>query len=155
MDAVPLPLPEDVRALLGDLTNRVVAVEPSRTIDIAALPLVARYESDNGQLLAVAAWDVGLAAAVGGALAMVPKAQIEEAVQTGALSELLDECFREVTNIASRWLHSGTTPHLRLARVATGWAEDERALLETGTTCAFAVELDGYGAGTLACVALR
>jgi hypothetical protein len=153
MEPVPLPLPEDVRNLLADLTGRAVAVDSDRALDVSQLPIIARYEGDDGVLLAVSAWAPGIAASAGGALAMVPRGQVEDAVSSGELNELLMECFHEVANIASRWLHSSTTPHLKLAAVRVGWEADELELAGTGRARCFTATIDGYGGGALGCAA--
>lgn len=153
MEPVPLPIPEDVRDLLADLTGRATAVDSDRTLDVKTLPVVARYEGDGGVLLAVSAWAPALAAAAGGALAMVPRGQVEEAASTGELNELLMECFHEVANIASRWLHTSTTPHLKLVAVRVGWEADEVELVDSGRARCFTATIDGYGGGKLGCVA--
>jgi hypothetical protein len=154
MEAVPLPIPEDVRDLLADLTNKVVIVDSDRQLDPTTLPIVARYIGDNDELLALSCWDVACAAITAGAFAMIPKPVVEECVANQELDELVAECFHEVANIASRWLHRSTTPHLRLAEIHNGWREDELALLEDGRSRGYVLNVEGYGDGRAACVAL-
>lgn len=154
MEAVPLPIPEDVRDLLADLTNKTIIVDPDRQLDPTTLPLIARYVSDKDELLALSCWDMAGAAITAGAFAMIPKPVVEESIQTGVLDELVAECFHEVANIASRWLHRGTTPHLRLSEIHEGWRDDELELIQNGRARSFVMNVEGYGDGRCACVAL-
>jgi hypothetical protein len=154
MDAVPLPIPEDVRDLLADLTNKIVIVDSDRTMDPTELDLVARYVSDTGELIALSCWNLAAAGSTGGAFAMVPRHTVDDVVASGVLDELLNDCFYEVANIASRWLHRATTPHLRLTEVHTGWYDDERELLANGRSRGFVISVEGYADGKAACVAL-
>lgn len=153
MDAVPLPIPEDIRDLLADLTNKIVIVDSDRKMDPTELDLVARYVSDTDELIALSCWNLAAAGAAGGAFAMVPWHTVDDIVGSGELDELLTDCFYEVANIASRWLHRSTTPHLRLTEVHTGWREDERALLANGRARGFVISIEGYSDGKAACVA--
>jgi hypothetical protein len=154
MEPVPLPIPEDVRDLLADLTNKVIIVDSDRELDPTTLPIVARYVSDTGELLALSCWDIPCAAITAGAFAMIPKPVVEECIAKQELDELVAECFHEVANIASRWLHRSTTPHLRLSEIHNGWYEDERELLEGGRARGYVMNVEGFGDGKVACVAL-
>lgn len=153
MEPVPLPIPEDVRDLLADLTNKIIIVDPDRKLNPRDLPLVARYVGDSGELLALTCWDMAGAATTAGAFAMIPRPVVEESIETGVLDDLVADCFHEVANIASRWLHRGTTPHVRLSEIHEGWRDDEEALLDGGRARSFVMNVEGYGDGRCACVA--
>lgn len=58
--------------------------------------------------------DVPFAAYAGSALTMLPPGGAEDAVETGDISEMMQDNLNEVMNICSRMFMSDETPHLRL-----------------------------------------
>jgi hypothetical protein len=152
MDAVPLPIPEDVRDLLRDLLAKGVACDPDRKPAPETLPIVAKYVGDDDELLALTCWELPLAAHAGAALAMLPAGHVADALKAGRLEGMLEECFAEVANIVSRWLHTSSTPHLRFVGLSE-WDDASVALVGAGRVRGFVVSIEGGGSGKLVCVA--
>lgn len=152
-----LPTPKAVRDLFTGIVGRDVdlAVD-GEAITPATEPgvLVGEYLSDVYGAKALIAFDLPLAAYLGGALALVPPGGAQLAVDEGFLPDsLLDNAY-EVLNIAASLFNVGDAPHLRLDPVydtvrgplpapIASWLRGYVPRLDA------AVSVKGYGSGRL------
>ncbi|MCZ7527728.1 MAG: hypothetical protein M5U14_15910 [Acidimicrobiia bacterium] len=152
----PMPIQEAVRDLLMDLVGRGVAVSKGEPPELEddTVAVVADYVTDDDAVGVVCLVDLPLAAAVGGALTMVPAAVVNESVRKNRFEEeMLLENYGEVANIMTRLFNSADTPHLRWRStyvLPTELPADVKALSEkpSARRC-FDVTVEGYGDGKL------
>lgn len=157
---MPVPHPKRVRDLLDTLVDRLVEVSPSDPLrpgkDAVAVAVFVNGALGTG---AVVACDLALTARLGGALGLVPVAQVEQAILDGQLTPELCENFAEVANVLSAVFNGGEdAPHLVLHKVH-GVGErlptDLRAMLGfVVRRLDLRVEVAGYGGGQLSLVAV-
>lgn len=157
----PLPAALEVRELLEGLVGREFdALTGAEMVDPAAPggAVVAEYVSDQMQLAAIVAADLPLAAGAGSAIALLPPAGVSESVQYGELSIPQFENFSEILNVMASLFNVPGAPHLKLSAVhAPGatlpndvapWVRAFVPRLD------LAVEVRGYGGGTLSVLVL-
>src|SRR5687768_1623032 len=77
---VPVPHPKRVRELLDTLVGRLVEVSPADPVRPRDAAAVAVFVTDALGTGAVVACDLALTARLGGALGLVPVAQVEQAL---------------------------------------------------------------------------
>jgi hypothetical protein len=157
---VPVPHPEQISALVRDLTGRAAEVGPARPVvpgrDLAS---VAVYVTDALAIGAVVACDWRLAAYAGAALGQVALADVEEALADDTLPTDHQENFAEVANVlASVFNEDPAAPDLTLHEVHAVGAElpaEVVAMLRyVVRRLDLNVEIAGYGGGTLSLVAI-
>ena len=138
-----MPIPEDVRDFLGDLLGRPVSVTKASTrLDFTDDPerwVTGLYVDDHGTLIGACISDLSLAGDRRcAALAMMPAAAAEEAVDSGRLDDGLRDNFYEVANILSRLLNGPSVPHLRLTELVDGVPDEvvraDRSAARAGAT---------------------
>jgi hypothetical protein len=156
-DQPVLPRLDDIERLLATLLGREVRVDRLRQgTTIAAPDRVACYRDRQGALRAVVAVDRLLGAGLGGALALIPRAAVEEDLESEPeLPEHLADNLYEVLNICAGLFNEARERalHVRLVDVtAAADLDDEvRALLHGGrgrVDCS--VVIPGYPGGELA-----
>ena len=147
----PLPGKDATADLLNGLLDGVTltVVEPGEGWNT-----VATYVTDDDELVAVCVAELGLAAACGTALGMIPAATVEGVIRSGSLPENLGENFREVMNICAKLLCSDETPHVRLLSLhhsPDDASEEVRQLIAAPRERTdLEVEISEYGKGRLA-----
>ena len=150
----PMPVPESVRDMIGDLVGRPVEVDKRRApldLDDEASPIqTAAYVDAHDTVIGACIADLPLAATVGAALAMMPAAVAEDAVRAGVLDEGLADNWHEVANVLTRLLNGPCVAHLRIAATTAGLPDDVRALTTRATSARhFAVTVMGYPGGSI------
>ncbi|MCL2424096.1 MAG: hypothetical protein FWD11_09455 [Micrococcales bacterium] len=120
MNETPLPNPQDVKEMLEMLLGR--DVEIATGADMPSLSaeggqVVGVFETDPYRKLA-ALWvsDLGLSAAVGAAIGLLPASMAAEAAELG-LTGVLAENVREAVNVAGSLLNADGAPHVILKEV--------------------------------------
>ncbi len=156
---VHLPVAKEVRDLLGDLLGKPVAIEPAAPL--APGPKrpssIAVYVDDHLRVAALVCLDLPLSAFTAAAIGLVPPKSAEEAVEAGALSEVLRENLHEVLNIAAG-LFNGVpgADHLRLHAVHPAGERTPTDVLVQALTLGrrtdLRIDIPGYGAGVLSVV---
>ena len=110
-----LPEAESVAKLMTSLLGRAVNVKKGATLlkpgNQAAVSL---YACDAGTVRAGCLFNLSLAAQAGAALSLIPKAMVEESIQSGTLTESIVDNFREIGNILSRLFNDSGAPHVFL-----------------------------------------
>ncbi len=110
----PLPSRHAVRTLIGDLIGRDIDLQDGSPIPPKTTNVVAVYVTDRLATSAVCMVNLEGAARLGGALGMVPKAGVDDAIAERQLSSLLrDNCY-EVLNVLSAAFNVPDAPHVRL-----------------------------------------
>jgi len=110
----PLPTRHAVRSLLEGLVGRDVDLKETDPISNATTNLVAAYVTDTMTVSAVAVLDLAGAARLGGALGMLPKGGVDDAIAEKSLPDLMRDNAYEVLNVLAAVFNVEEAPHIRL-----------------------------------------
>jgi hypothetical protein len=151
----PAPTEQDVEAFLGGLSSapthvtRQPAAEPERE----PTGVMVEYVTEDDSLAAIAFADHDVVNFLGGAIAAVEAATIQEVNSGSKLHDAAVESFREVANGLGTTLNGDYTPTLHLAHVhqLPGDLSEEIKQLwrKPGGKRGYRVTVDEYGAGTV------
>ena len=150
-----LPNPKDVRDLFESLFGKDVTVAPGEPVSLNDEPAVAVYVDPTMATTALCLLDISLAAWLAGALALLPKGGLEDAIDEGELSQGHLEAVYEVVNIAASMFNGEGINHSKLYRL---YAPGESVPADiAGLAAAFnridlEVDVAGYGSGSLSIV---
>jgi hypothetical protein len=150
-----LPAPKDVRDLLEGLLGRDVIVAPGDPVSLNDGAALAVYVDPQLSTNAICLIDVPLAAWCAGALALLPKGGLEDAVEDGELSDMHLEVLYEVVNVAAAMLNGGGVTHSKLYKLyAPGESVpgDLAGLAAGFNRIDLDVDVAGYGSGALSIV---
>ncbi len=152
----PLPSRHTVRNLIEDLVGRDVDLGDGLPPQSKSTNVVAVYVNDRLAVSAMVVLDLEGAARLGGALAMVPKAGVDDAITSRELSAALrDNCF-EVLNVMASVFNGPAAPHVRLYEMygpGGGLPADVAALAaNAGSRMDVRFTVAGYGPGLLSIV---
>ena len=155
--ATSLPTPKDVRDLLEGLLGRDVTVGPGAPVTpTPSRPAaVAVYVDPTSRVTAICLVDLPLAAWCAGALALLPKGGLEDAVDEGELSEMHVEVLHEVVNVAAALLNAGGVTHSKLDTLVPPGQPlpgDIAGLTASTNRIDLEVAVAGYGSGGLSVV---
>lgn len=110
----PLPSRHAVRTLVEGLVGRDVELIDSDPVPNRPTNVVAVYVTDQLTMSVVAVTTIEGAARLGGALGMLPKAGIEDAIDEKDLSGTIGENCYEVLNVLAAVFNEPGAPHVRL-----------------------------------------
>ena len=150
-----LPAPKDVRDLLEGLLGKDVTVAPGEPVSLNDGAALAVYVDPQLSTNAICLVDVPLAAWFAGALALLPKGGLEDAIDEGELSAMHLEVVYEVVNVAAAMFNGGGVTHSKLYKLyAPGEAVpgDLAGLAAGFNRIDLEVEVAGYGTGSLSIV---
>lgn len=153
----PLPPRQAVRDVVEGTIGRSVELSDGNPVAAAAgTAVTAVYVTDALSMAAIAVVDLPGAARLGGALGMLPRGGVDDAIHEKALSEpLKDNCY-EVLNVLASVFNVTDAPHVRLYQLfGPGEAPpaDVQALGATlGSRDDLSMSIDGYGPGSLSIV---
>jgi hypothetical protein len=152
----PLPSRHSVRAVIEGLCGRDVDISDGVPVTPKTTNVVAVYVNDRLQTQAIVVVDFEAAARVGGALGMVPKAGVEDAIQERSLTPVLrDNCY-EVLNVLASVFNQPGAPHVRLYEMYGPNAAipgDVAALAgAAGGRMDISLRIAGYGLGLMSIV---
>ena len=153
MNAVPLPVAQDVRELVEGLLGRAVdARQAHKGVDLKNREnLVGAYVTDEGHVAAIILVDLAGAAHLGAALGLAPRSAADAAVKGGLLPVQLGENVAEVLNVAASLFNADGGPHLRLLAVYGGDAPVPADIAQWAKAYSPRVDLEldinGYGTG--------
>jgi hypothetical protein len=150
-----LPNPKDVRDLLESLFGKDVTVSPGDPVSLNDKPAVAVYVDPTMATTALCLLDISLAAWLAGALALLPKGGLEDAIDEGELSAGHLEAVYEVVNIASSMFNGEGITHSKLHTLhAPGESipGDIAGLAAAFNRIDLKVDVAGYGSGHLSIV---
>lgn len=151
---IALPTAKDVRDLLEGLLGREVTVAPAAPLSPSPSrpAATAVYVDREFRATALCLVDLPLAAWCAGALALLPRGGVADAVAEGELSELHLEVLHEVVNVLASLLNGRGGTHSRLDRLlAPGQPLPGDLVAVTGSTNRLDLEVGvaGYGSGGL------
>ncbi|MCZ2805803.1 hypothetical protein O2W18_11870 [Modestobacter sp. VKM Ac-2983] len=150
-----LPNPKAVRDLLEGLFGKDVTVAPGDPVSLNDKPAVAVYVDPTMATTALCLVDIRLAAWLAGALALLPKGGLEDAIDEGELSEMHLEVVYEVVNVAAALFNGGGVNHSKLHKVhAPGdpIPGDIAGLAAAFNRIDLKVDVAGYGSGNMSIV---
>jgi hypothetical protein len=150
-----LPAPKDVRDLIEGLLGKDVTVAPGDPVSLNDGAALAVYVDPQLNTNAVCLMDVPLAAWCAGALALLPKGGLEDAIDEGELSDMHLEVVYEVVNVAAALFNGGGVTHSKLYKLyAPGEAVpgDLAGLAAGFNRIDLSVDVAGYGKGALSIV---
>jgi hypothetical protein len=150
-----LPNPKDVRDLFESLFGKDVVVAPGEPVSLNDKVAVAVYVDPTMATTALCLVDIRLAAWLAGALALLPKGGLEDAIDEGELSQGHLEAVYEVVNIAASLFNGAGINHSKLYKLyAPGEAlpGDIAGLAAAFNRIDLRVDVAGYGAGNLSIV---
>lgn len=152
----PLPSRHAVRTLLEGLLGRDVSVDDAAPVPPKASNIVAVYVTDRLAVSALAVMDIEAAARFAGALAMLPKGSIDEAIAEKDMHPGLRENCHEVLNVFSSVFNVAKAPHVRLYEMIGpgGVVPQDIAALSAavGNRMDITVGVAGYGPGHLSLI---
>jgi hypothetical protein len=150
-----LPNPKDVRDLFEGLFGKDVQVAPGDPVSLNDKVAVAVYVDPTLATTALVLVDLRLGAWLAGALAMLPKGGLEDAVDEGELYPMHVEALYEVVNIAASMFNGEGVNHSKLYKLyAPGEAVpgDIAGLAAAFNRIDLKVDVSGYGSGNLSIV---
>jgi len=152
----PLPSRHAVRTLIEGLIGRDVDIKDAEPVPPKATNVVAVYVTDRQAVSALAVINLELAARLGGALAMLPKGGVDEAITGRELFAALKNNCYEVLNVLSAVFNVGNAPHVRLYEMygPNGAIPSDVAALSAivGNRMDVSLRIAGYGEGLLSLV---
>lgn len=156
MTRSPLPSRHAVRTLLENLVGRDVQVRDAQPVPPKASNIVAVYVTDKLAVSALAVVSIEAAARLGGALAMLSRGGVDEAISNKEMSPALRDSCYEVLNVLSRVFNVAPAPHVRLYEMLgpQGSVPGDVAALSAAVGNRMDIELHvaGFGAGQLSLV---
>lgn len=152
----PMPTRHAVRSLIEGLIGRDVDIADAEPVPPKATNVVAVYVTDQLQVSALAIVNLEAAARFGGALAMLPKGGVDDAIDNKDLHQALkDNCY-EVLNVLSAVFNVPDAPHVRLYEMygPNGAVPADIAALSAtvGNRMDVGLNISGYGPGLLSIV---
>lgn len=152
----PLPSRHSVRNLIEDLVGRQVEFTDGDPLPTKPTNAVAVYVNDQLNVSALAVVTLEGAAYLGGALGLLPKGGVEDAIDEKELPPVIrDNCY-EVLNVLAAVFNLPNHPHVRLYEMyAPGEAlpADIAAMVGLlGQRLDVNFEVSGYGRGGLSIV---
>jgi hypothetical protein len=157
LEQTPLPSRHAIRSLIEGLVGRDVDLKDCGPIDGRITNLVAAYITDKLQVSVVIVVDIECAVRLGGALGMLPKGGVDDAIQEGEVSGLLRDNAYEVLNVLSAVFNVEDAPHVRLYELygpGGGVPSDVLALSQVmGSRLDLELTIAGYGPGRMSIIA--
>jgi hypothetical protein len=150
-----LPNPKDVRDLFEGLFGKEVTVAPGDPVSLNDKAAVAVYVDPAMATTALVLVDLRLGAWLAGALALLPKGGLEDAIDEGELYPMHLEALYEVVNIAASMFNGEGINHSKLYKLyAPGepLPGDIAGLAAAFNRIDLKVDVAGYGSGQLSIV---
>jgi hypothetical protein len=152
----PLPNRHSVRSTIEDLIGRDIDLSDGVPPENRSTNVIAVYVTDKLVTSAVAVVDLECAARFGGALGMVPRLVVDEAITARELPPPLEGNCYEVLNVLAAVFNLPNAPHVRLYEMYAPNAvipPDVAALGATlGNRMDVNLKIAGYGTGLLSIV---
>jgi len=162
MPAYPLPTIDGVTDMLSGILGRDVSVSsgPAVTPDVKPLAFVSAFTGTSDTIVMACICDIGFACNAGAALSMLPAGGAEDCIDSGVLSEAIQENFYEMMNITSTILNDQDAPRLVLRELLilpeASLPDDLAALIGSADGRAdFKIGISGYGDGGMSILMAR
>jgi hypothetical protein len=152
----PLPSRHALRSLLEGLTGRDIEIRDGDPVPPKPTNVVAVFVTDKIATSAVCVVNLEGAARLGGALGMLPKGGVDDAIETRDLySPIRENCY-EVLNVLSAVFNVPDAPHVKLYQMygpEEHLPSDVASFAATvGSRMDLAFTVAGYGDGLLSLV---
>lgn len=152
----PLPSRHAVRSVIEGLIGRSVEIEDGIGVPPKATNAVAVYVNNRLGVQAVIVVDLETAARLGGALALLPKGGVDDAIDERSLPDtMLENCY-EVLNVLASVFNVGEAPHVRLYQLygpADAIPPDIAQIAALpGSRMDIDLKISGYGDGVMSIV---
>ena len=152
----PMPSRHAVRTTIEGLIGRDLTIADGLPVPPRSTNVVAVYVTDRLATSALAVIDIAGAARLGGALGMVPRGGVDDAIGSRDLPDHLRSNCYEVLNVLSTVFNLPGHPHVRLYEMygpGAGVPGDVAALAgATSTRMDVTFSVAGYGDGQLSIV---
>lgn len=152
----PMPSRHSVRNTIEGLVGRDVDLADGVAPPAKSTNVVAVYVTDQLKTSALVVVDLECAARIGGALGMIPKGVVDEAIKARSLPQDFEENTYEVLNVMASIFNLPGHPHVRLYEMYAPNSvvpADIAALAATvGNRMDVKLKVAGYGDGTLSIV---
>lgn len=156
IDSSPMPTRMAVRNMIGDLIGRDVELRDSDPMPSKVTNVTGVYVTDRLATSAVAILDFEAAARLGGALGMLPRGGVEDAIGERQLPSMIRDCTYEVLNVLASAFNIGNAPHVRLYQMygpGGGVPTDVASMGAVATgRMDLTLQIAGYGNGKLSIV---
>jgi len=152
----PMPSRHSVRNTIEGMIGRDIDLDDGVAPPAKATNVVAVYVTDQLKTSAVCVVDLEFAARIGGALGMIPRGVVDEAIQARDLPKDLEENCYEVLNVMASIFNLPNAPHVRLytmyAPNSTVPADIAQLAATAGNRMDVKIRIRGYGDGAMAIV---
>ncbi|GAB3241543.1 hypothetical protein [Kineosporia babensis] len=152
----PLPSRHSVRNCIEGLVGRDVDLDDGMPPPAKSTNAVAVYVTDQLKTSALVVVDLECAARIGGALGMIPRGVVDEAIKARTFSQDLEENCYEVLNVMASVFNLPNHPHVRLYELyapnAAVPADIAQLAATVGNRMDVKIKISGYGEGTLSVV---
>lgn len=156
LERSPLPSRHALRTLVENLTGRDVDLKDANLVPAKTTNLYAVYVTDKLAVSAVCVVNLECGARLGGALAMLPKGSVDEAIAARDLPPMMRDCCHEVLNVLASLFNVPNAPHVRLYELygPNGTVPPDVAALAAtlGSRLDVQLTIAGYGDGLLSVV---
>ena len=151
-----MPSRHSVRNTIEGLIGRDVDLADGIPPAAKSTNVVAVYVTDQLKTSALAVIDLECAARIGGALGMIPRGVVDEAIKARELSKDLEENCYEVLNVMASVFNLPNAPHVRLYEMyapnSVIPADVAQLAATVGNRMDVKLKVSGYGDGSLAIV---
>jgi len=156
MESSPLPTRMAVRELVEGLIGRDIELKDATVLGMSPSNVVAVFVTDQLKVAALAVLDFDGAARIGGALGMLPKGGIDDAIKEQDLPTVMRDNTYEVLNVLSAIFNVEGAPHVRLYQMYGPFGSmpnDVAQLAQAlGTRLDLELVISGYGSARLSVV---
>ncbi|MFI7586947.1 hypothetical protein ACIB24_07715 [Spongisporangium articulatum] len=152
----PVPPRQAVRNVIEGLVGRDVDFSDGEAVHAGGTSVTAVFVTDKLSTSAVAVVDLAAAARLGGALGLIPKGGVDDAIDDKELpATLRDNCY-EVLNVLSSVFNVPGAPHVKLYKMygpGDALPPDVQSLTATlGAREDVRMDISGYGPGLMSIV---
>ena len=156
VDSSPMPTRMTVRNLIGDLIGRDIDLRDSDPMPSKVTNVTGVYVTDRLATSAIAVLDFEGAARLGGALGMLPRGGVEDAIGERTLPPVIRDCTYEVLNVLASAFNVGNAPHVRLYQMYGPGGGVPTDVASMGASAIgrmdVTLQISGYGSGRLSIV---
>lgn len=156
IDTSPLPSRHALRTLIEGLVGRDVELKDCDPVSAKTTNVIAVYVNDKLAVSALVVVDLEAAARLGGALAMLPRGGVDDAIAERDLPSMIRDNTYEVLNVLAAVFNVENAPHVRLYEMYGpngSVPSDVLALSQAlGSRLDIQLTVAGYGAGKLSVI---
>jgi hypothetical protein len=156
LEHTPLPSRHAVRLLIEDLVGRSVDLKDGDPVPAKTTNIYAVYVNNKLATCAVVVVNLELGARIGGALGMLPKGGVDDAIAERDMPEMMRDCCYEVLNVFASVFNVGNAQHVRLYEMYGPTGVVPKDIQQFGAVLGNRVDvrlsIAGYGDGLMSVV---